>query len=247
MTVQPNKTYESLVRYIAQMMRECGIRLLFFSAGMHFDKQIKENKSLCGYCQSIPIQCSHRDFLLNQQKGADDKYGCGANLKMLYRRDRQAYCLYRRRHSRRPTNSLSGRTPNPIPFLYEKKRYAKRNEINASKMSNILQKERITKTNKTKMVAMRFRESDYAAIKRKAEKANMNFTEFVTAAALNKPITVINGLSDVLKEQKAIGRNLNQLTTLCNMGKIVCPDLTELIRQYGEVYGKISELSGRCG
>lgn len=160
----------------------------------------------------------------------------------------QAYCLYIHRHSRRHTNSLSGRTPNPLPFLYEKKRYAKRNEINASKMSNILQKERITKTNnKTKMIAMRFHESDYAAIKRKAEKANMNFTEFVTAAALNKPVTVINGLGDILKKQKAIGRNLNQLTTLCNMGKIVCPDLTELIRQYGEVYGKISELSGRCG
>ena len=94
---------------------------------------------------------------------------------------------------------------------------------------------------------MRFRESDYAAIKRKAEKANMNFTEFVTTAALNKPITVINGLSDVLKEQKAIGRNLNQLTTLCKMGKIICPDLTELIRQYGEGYGEISELSGRRG
>ncbi len=96
------------------------------------------------------------------------------------------------------------------------------------------------------MVALRFRESDYAAIKRKAEKVNMNFTEFVTAAAMNKPITVINGLSDVLKEQKAIGRNLNQLTTLCNMGKIVCPDLTELIQQYGEVYGKISKIAGRC-
>lgn len=97
------------------------------------------------------------------------------------------------------------------------------------------------------MVAMHFRENDYAAIKRKAEKANMNFIEFVTAAALNKPTTVINGLSDVLKEQKAIGRNLHQLTTLCNLGKIICPDLTELIRQYGEVYGKISKLSGRCG
>ena len=94
---------------------------------------------------------------------------------------------------------------------------------------------------------MRFRESDYAAIKRKAEKANMNFTEFVTASALNKPVTVINGLGNVLKEQKAIGRNLNQLTTLCNMGKIVCPNLTELIRQCGEVYGKISEILGRCG
>ena len=94
---------------------------------------------------------------------------------------------------------------------------------------------------------MRFRESDYAAIKKKAEKVNMNFTEFVTAAAMNKPITVINGLSDVLKEQKAIGRNINQLTTLCNMGKIVCPDLQELKQQYAEVLITLNEIVGRCG
>lgn len=97
------------------------------------------------------------------------------------------------------------------------------------------------------MIAMRFRENDYMAIKRKAEKANMNFTEFVTAAAMNKSITVIDGLGDLLKEQKAIGRNINQLTTLCNMGKIIYPDLTELINQYGKIYEKISEISGRCG
>ncbi len=94
---------------------------------------------------------------------------------------------------------------------------------------------------------MRFRESDYAAIKKKAEKVNMNFTEFVTSAAMNKPITVINGLSDVLKEQKAIGRNINQLTTLCNMGKIVCPDLQELKQQYAEVLTTLNEIVGRCG
>lgn len=97
------------------------------------------------------------------------------------------------------------------------------------------------------MIAMRFRESDYAAIKRKAEKANMNFTDFVTSAAMNKPVTVINGLSDVLKEQKAIGRNINQLTTLCNMGKIVCPDLRELKAQYAEVLTTLNEIVGRCG
>lgn len=94
---------------------------------------------------------------------------------------------------------------------------------------------------------MRFRESDYTAIKKKAEKVNMNFTEFVTAAAMNKPITVINGLSDVLKDQKAIGRNINQLTTLCNMGKIVCPDLKELKQQYAEVLTTLNEIVGRCG
>ena len=107
---------------------------------------------------------------------------------------------------------------------------------------------RINKNNnKTKMIAMRFRESDYTAIKKKAEKVNMNFTEFVTAAAMNKPITVINGLSDVLKEQKAIGRNINQLTTLCNMGKIVCPDLQELKQQYAEVLTTLNDIVGRCG
>ena len=94
---------------------------------------------------------------------------------------------------------------------------------------------------------MRFRESDYTEIKNKAEKANMNFTEFVTAAALNKPITVINGLSDVLKEQKAIGRNINQLTTLCNMGKIVCPDLQELKQQYAKILASLNDIVGRCG
>ncbi len=97
------------------------------------------------------------------------------------------------------------------------------------------------------MIAMRFRESDYAAIKRKAEKANMNFTEFVTISAMNKQITVINGLSEVLKEQKAIGRNINQLTTLCNMGKIICPDLQELKQKYSEVLTALNEIVGRCG
>lgn len=61
---------------------------------------------------------------------------------------------------------------------------------------------------------MRFRENEYEAIKRKADKADLNFTEFVTRSALDKPIVVIDSLSELLKEQKAIGRNLNQLTTL---------------------------------
>ncbi len=100
--------------------------------------------------------------------------------------------------------------------------------------------------NKTKMVAMRFRESDYETIKKKADKAKMNFTEFVTRSALDKPIIIIDGLDKVLKEQKAIGRNLNQLTMLCNMGKIVCPDLSEMIEQYSAVYDRLNDISGRC-
>lgn len=96
------------------------------------------------------------------------------------------------------------------------------------------------------MVAMRFRESDYETIKKKADKAKMNFTEFVTRSALDKPIIIIDGLDKVLKEQKAIGRNLNQLTMLCNMGKIVCPELSEMIDRYSAVYDRLNDISGRC-
>ena len=96
------------------------------------------------------------------------------------------------------------------------------------------------------MIAIRFHENEYDVIKKRADKANLNFTEFVTRSALDKPITIINGLGDVLKEQKAIGRNLNQLTTLCNMGKIECPDLTEMINQYSAVYNRLNDITERC-
>ena len=96
------------------------------------------------------------------------------------------------------------------------------------------------------MVAMRFRENEYEAIKKKADKANLNFTVFVTRSALNKPMVMIDGLSQVLKEQKAIGRNLNQLTTLCNMEKIDCPDLSEMINQYSAVYDRLNDITERC-
>lgn len=93
---------------------------------------------------------------------------------------------------------------------------------------------------------MRFRENEYNLIKSKADKANMNFTEFITRSALNKQITIVDGLSEVLKEIKAIGRNLNQLTTLCNMGKIICPELLELKNQYSKAVSMLDEIAGRC-
>ena len=93
------------------------------------------------------------------------------------------------------------------------------------------------------MVAMRFSPDDHTVIKVKADRAKMNFTEFITNSALNNPIVIINGLDDVLKEQKAIGRNLNQLTMLCNMGKIKCPDLMEVKIGFGKIIDYLYDIS----
>lgn len=147
--------------------------------------------------------------------------------RILSRWDRQAYCLYIRppQYGSRYTNACRG-IPEP----------------------QILQKERITtKTiTKNKLVALRFRENEYNLIKSKADKANMNFTEFITRSALNKQITVVDGIPEILKEVKAIGRNLNQLTTLCNMGKIICPELSELKEQYSNAVAVLNEIARRC-
>ena len=44
-------------------------------------------------------------------------------------------------------------------------------------------------------------------------------TDYLTTCALGKEIVRIEGLDDLLSELKAQGRNLNQLTTLANMGQ----------------------------
>ena len=74
----------------------------------------------------------------------------------------------------------------------------------------------------------------------------MNFTEFVTRAALNHKIIRMDGLNETAKEIKAIGRNINQLTTLCNMGKINCPDLIEMKKEYAKSVLALEEIARRC-
>jgi len=99
---------------------------------------------------------------------------------------------------------------------------------------------------KNRMLTMRISETDLSLIKAKASNANLNMTEYITQAALDKSIVTINGIDDVLKEQKAIGRNLNQITTLCNMGKIRAPDFEEIKTGFSSVTDKLSELLQRC-
>ena len=56
---------------------------------------------------------------------------------------------------------------------------------------------------------------------------------------------VIEGLDEVIRQQKGIGRNLNQLTTLANMGKIKTVYLNELTGQYAQVSSLLSDILTR--
>ena len=75
--------------------------------------------------------------------------------------------------------------------------------------------------------------------------ADMTLTEYITDCCLGKQIVVIDGLDEVIRQQKAIGRNLNQLTTLANMGRVKTVYLQELTEAYTSVSSLLSDILKR--
>ena len=79
----------------------------------------------------------------------------------------------------------------------------------------------------------------------KANKAGLAVGTYVRSAALHHKITVVDGLQDCTAQLKAIGRNLNQLTTLANMGQVSAVRLDETAAALREIYESLAQLSGQ--
>ncbi len=95
---------------------------------------------------------------------------------------------------------------------------------------------------KSKRMSIRISDSNWRQVHDKAERAGLSLTEYVTACCLGKQIVVIDGLDEVIHQQKAIGRNLNQITTLANMGKVKAVYLKELTDAYAAVSSLLSDI-----
>ena len=85
---------------------------------------------------------------------------------------------------------------------------------------------------KTKIITARMTPADKKAIHQRAKAAGMTVTDYLTTCALGKEIIRVEGLDNLLSELKAQGRNLNQLTTLANMGRISVLRGDELAQEY---------------
>ena len=62
---------------------------------------------------------------------------------------------------------------------------------------------------KDKQFSIRISTQDLETIRRKAAQAHMSQSDYVTACCLGKRIVILDGLKEVLRQQKAIGNNLN--------------------------------------
>ena len=95
---------------------------------------------------------------------------------------------------------------------------------------------------KTEIITARMTPADKKVIQQRAKAAGMTVTDYLTTCALGKEIIRVDGLDEALSELKALGRNLNQLTTLANMGRITVLRGDDLVQEYTQLYNAVSAL-----
>ena len=95
---------------------------------------------------------------------------------------------------------------------------------------------------KTEIITARMTPADKKAIHQRAKAVGMTVTDYLTTCALGKEIVQVDGLDDLLSELKAQGRNLNQLTTLANMGRITVLRGDYLVQEYAQLCNAVSAL-----
>ena len=95
---------------------------------------------------------------------------------------------------------------------------------------------------KNKQFSIRISAQDLETIRQKAVQAHMTQSDYVTACCLGKRIVILNGLKEVLRQQKAIGNNLNQLAVLANMGKVQFANLDAAAREFAKINTALREM-----
>ena len=93
---------------------------------------------------------------------------------------------------------------------------------------------------KTAIVTARMMPEVKRQLQARARDANMTLTNYLIICGLGQEITRVEGLDAVLSELKAQGRNLNQLTTLANMGRISVLRGDDLVSEYTKLCDAVS-------
>ena len=97
------------------------------------------------------------------------------------------------------------------------------------------------KRNRT--ITIRCTDDEYERIHNKAQRHKLSLSDFDLRSALDKKIIVADGLDDVAKQQKAIGRNLNQIAMLAHEGRLHSVRLDELIEHHRAVTAAVCDIA----
>ena len=98
---------------------------------------------------------------------------------------------------------------------------------------------------KTEIITLRVAPQTKDRIRNKAQEFGLTVTDYLCLCGLGKRIVRVDGLDQVLSELKAQGRNLNQLTTLANMGRITAVNVQEACALYADIQRSLKTLLER--
>ena len=101
----------------------------------------------------------------------------------------------------------------------------------------------LTMRKRNRTITIRCTDDEYERIHSKAQRYKLSLSDFVIRSALDKKIIVADGLDEVAKQQKAIGRNLNQIAMLAHEGRLHSVRLDELIEQHRAVTTAVCDIA----
>ena len=73
-----------------------------------------------------------------------------------------------------------------------------------------------------------------------AEKARKSLSQYVRDAAMDKDVTVIDGVDDLIRELRRQGNNLNQLVILARQGRIQIAGVESIREELAEMNGTLN-------
>jgi len=90
-------------------------------------------------------------------------------------------------------------------------------------------------------------DKEYIAYRDKRSKTYYNQSEYIRKCVLDKKITVIPGIRDLIIDLKRIGNNLNQLTHKVNYGEVTVlgDNLEEINDDLSVVWSSLSKVIGK--
>ncbi len=106
-----------------------------------------------------------------------------------------------------------------------------------------LRKESDIMRKRNRTITIRCTDDEYERIHNKAERHRLSLSDFVLRSAFDKKIVVADGLDEVARQQKAIGRNLNQIAMLAHEGRLHSVRLDELLEQHKAVTAAVCDIA----
>ena len=104
-------------------------------------------------------------------------------------------------------------------------------------------KEVIIISNKVKRINLRVTEKEYEKIAKKAKKAKLNISQYVSLSALGRDIVVFEDLKELIHHLSKVGNNLNQITMLAHQGKVKAVDLSSVKKVVEEIWQLLNSLT----